>query len=332
MVSSMQSTNTFHPDFEGFDLFPPSLLFDDSSMGSPSSSSGDSPPRGDYPKRPLEEIYADTIPNLPPTRQRLGINKIIRQPQIRQKYILDEFGELTPLNRIIDDKVTKVSEVIISGIGYEVRLIGEGESHKVFEFLGEGPITFSYMNSQGIQSSVTLERSQIALRHIKDMRQDYMRQAHKKDKEANQHLITNGIPHPEVYLDFSEIDVRDTDVKTHAKYGDFTIIEKMKDSAEVHQEDPSLQAFVKHWLTQTAKKQKVMIHDFRARNIMRKNGEWRVVDPDLFNRSWEKVLWGDLLHWAENDVKKFNFYIEDFPEDIKKQMLDQWNQKENLSK
>lgn len=213
--------------------------------------------------------------------------------------------------------------IYINGVNHSLNRMGEGQSHIVYEFVGEGGLEIhgkQHQNSSIVLKSVNVNKKG-------------PNQVPKLNSEAianYKSMLAEGLPVPKVFLFPDEtIDTQD------AKNGGFWIIEKMKRKISCNawksinsvdllsQEDKRVLEFVRGCLTQSATESREVINDFYPRNVMINFQDTPcIVDfSEAQNDEWEINLFGYLIAWSNGNEVIWNWLIAKFPEATKETMM-----------
>jgi hypothetical protein len=200
----------------------------------------------------------------------------------------------------IDGKV-----VAINGLELPIKELGKGNFHKVFEFVGEAPV--SILNNEYPADSIVLK----SFNPLKDPKQLLL--VKDDDIAGYEFLLKEGIPQPKVYVrpDLFE-DSKDP------KYGDFWITERMEKLAPIGEQ--YVLDFVKIWLTKSADAKREIIADFYPRNVMVKAGKCYIVDPSLPDEDddWMENLFSFVIAWSDGKQETYDYLTTSpFPQKVK---------------
>lgn len=205
-----------------------------------------------------------------------------------------------------------IPHLIFNGQYYQLKLLGEGNFHKVYSVATGTPLVIN---------GVTIPTGDVVIKTFKGSLSDaQMAKAHASDLAGVDSLRNGGVPMPHIY--FSPDQVVDP---SNDKNG-FWVIQKMR--SEVSAADPDAFEFAKLWLMRSIAANKEIINDFYSRNLMRDgSGAIRVVDcgePERFDvddaaeNDFVMNLAGYLFHWSlGGNSEKLNALMEGYPEKLK---------------
>lgn len=227
-----------------------------------------------------------------------------KDPTFEKEPVSNEFVPRSSQEaQIIDGKF------ILNGEEHQVKLIGSGQHHRVYEFTNGAVVEIK-------KKEIDLSKVVLRVYNVGGLNPAKLQLRIKEDYKAYDQLSKDGLPLPEVFengLEFED--------KVNPKNGNFWLIEKMSQEVscrgwengeeieKLDNKDIKVLNFVKEWIKKGLENKCEFIGDFYRRNLMwNSKGELCVVDfSDIDKEDWEKNLESQIVAWAAGNqhVEKF---------------------------